>query len=310
LQQTRVEQGLPYYARFIAEFPDVESLARAPVGRVLKAWEGLGYYARARNLHKAARIVARIVARTGGFPDTAAGWAELPGVGRYTANAIASIAFGERVAVVDGNVERVLTRVFDIADCIDSAATRRRLWGLAGELVPARRPGDFNEAVMELGARVCVPRKPLCAECPLRGCCRSREAGTQDARPVRAAKKRIPHIRGGVAIIEHRGRLLIGLRPDSGLLGGLWEFPSWEGGGDPRAAVLNAVGLDVTVGDCAGVVTHAYSHRKVTLRVYRCTLDGGRIDRGSYDTVKWVYARHLGRYPMPGICHKVLNLLS
>ena len=305
LQQTRVDQGLPYYERFLDAFPNVESLARAPLGRVLKAWERLGYYARARNLHKAARIVAQ----TGRFPATAAEWAELPGVGRYTANAIASIAFAECVPVVDGNVQRVLARLFNIADRIDATPTRQRLWTLAGGLVPAKAPGDFNQAIMELGARVCVPRKPLCADCPLRTRCKALAASTQEARPARTPKKRIPHVHSVAAVIENRGRLLIARRPASGMLGGLWEFPAFDGDKNLSDAVLNALGLDVTVGDCLGDVAHTYSHRKVTLRVYRCSLNSGRPSTALYDKVKWVWPGHLSRYPMPGICHKVLQLL-
>ncbi|MCX5769405.1 MAG: A/G-specific adenine glycosylase [Candidatus Hydrogenedentes bacterium] len=305
LQQTRVDQGLPYYERFVKAFPNVDALARAPLDRVLKAWEGLGYYARARNLHKAARIVSQ----TGRFPATAAEWAELPGVGRYTANAIASIAFAERVPVVDGNVQRVLARVFNITDSIDAAATRQRLWALAGSLVPAKSPGDFNQALMELGARVCVPRKPLCADCPLRARCKALAAGVQEARPVRAPKKQVPHVNSVAAVIQNRGRLLIGRRPNSGMLGGLWEFPAFDTRKTLHDAVLNTLGLDVTVGDCLGDVSHTYSHRKVTLRVYRCSLNGGHILTGRYAEVKWVWPGHLSRYPMPGICHKVLQLL-
>jgi len=305
LQQTRVDQGLPYYERFLDAFPNVNSLARAPLGRILKIWEGLGYYARARNLHKAARMVAQ----TGRFPATAAEWAELSGVGRYTANAIASIAFAECVPVVDGNVQRVLARVFNIAGCVDDAATHERLWCLAGHLVPAKAPGEFNQAIMELGARICVPRKPLCLDCPLRAHCQALAAGIQQALPVRAPKKQIPHVHSTAAIIQNRGRLLIARRPASGMLGGLWEFPSFDACKNLGQAVKTSLGLDVTLGEWLGDVIHTYSHRKVTLRVYRCSLNSGRISTGRYAEVKWVWPGHLSRYPMPGICHKVLQLL-
>ncbi len=305
LQQTRVDQGLPYYDRFVMAFPDVGALARAPLDTVLKAWEGLGYYARARNLHKSAQHIAQ----SGRFPQSAAEWAELPGVGRYTANAIASIALGERAAVVDGNVQRVLARVFDIRHCIDTAATRQRLWGLAESLVTPRSPGDFNQAMMELGARVCVPRKPLCPGCPVRACCRSFAAGNQDALPVRARKKPIPHVRCSAAVIQNRGRFLIIRRPDSGMLGGLWEFPSFDDGAILQDAVLNTLGLAVAVDGCLGEVAHTYSHRRVTMSVYRCRLNGGKLNRGLYADAKWAYRRDLGQYAMPNICRKAIELL-
>ena len=191
LQQTRVDQGTPYIERFLRAFPTVASLADATLDEVLKLWEGLGYYTRARNLHRAAGIVARD--RGGVFPGTAAEWEELPGVGRYTAGAIASIAFGEAAPVVDGNVKRVLARLTNLHASIDDGAVVAELWSLAGELVRGKDPGDFNQGIMELGAEVCRPKNPRCEACPVWKYCAAISKGTQGALPVRRPKKRTPH---------------------------------------------------------------------------------------------------------------------
>ncbi|MBI3119584.1 MAG: A/G-specific adenine glycosylase, partial [Candidatus Hydrogenedentes bacterium] len=183
LQQTRVDQGLPYYERFLDAFPDLATLAAASEDQVLKAWEGLGYYTRARNLHKTAQTVAE--QHGGKLPERAELLQLLPGVGRYTAGAIASICFGERVPVLDGNVKRVLARVHRIEDSIDDPATEKELWILAAELVPPRGPGEFNQSMMELGARLCTPKKPRCEECPVSAHCSAFAAGVQELLPAR-----------------------------------------------------------------------------------------------------------------------------
>src|SRR5258708_9410248 len=191
LQQTQVRTVISYFERFINAFPTVTALAAAPLDQVLKRWEGLGYYSRARNLHRAAQ---RIVADHGGeFPSTAATLQTLPGIGRYTAGAIASIAFNEKVAVLDGNVMRVLTRLYDIADDIYVSATQRRLWTLAELMGPAGRPGDYNQAIMELGRTVCRPQNPACMMCPVSTHCLACQHGTQNQRPVKAPKQPTPH---------------------------------------------------------------------------------------------------------------------
>ncbi|MBX7251062.1 MAG: A/G-specific adenine glycosylase, partial [Candidatus Promineofilum sp.] len=183
LQQTQIAAVVPYYERWLARFPTVAALAAAPLDDVLKQWEGLGYYSRARHLHAAAQ---RIVADHGGrLPDTLEELLRLPGVGRYTAGAVASIAYGVRAPVLDGNVIRVLSRLFDVAEDVTRPETRARLWALAEALVPAERPGDYNQALMELGQVICVPQRPRCLLCPLRDDCLARQRGTQLERPVR-----------------------------------------------------------------------------------------------------------------------------
>ena len=237
LQQTRVEQGGPYIKRFLAAFPTVQDLARATPDRVLKLWEGLGYYTRARNLHKAAKIIAD--ERSGRFPETAEDWQQLPGVGRYTAGAIASIAFGESAPVLDGNVKRVLARLIDLDASIDDGAVTENLWALAALFVRGKLPGDFNQAMMELGANVCTPRAPACEVCPVSKFCFAFERGTQSQRPVRKPKKAVPHYEIVVAAIKKNGRYLLGKRPPEGLLGGLWEFPGGKvKPGETHAAAL------------------------------------------------------------------------
>ncbi|MCP4641067.1 MAG: A/G-specific adenine glycosylase [bacterium] len=311
LQQTRIDQGAPYYERFMAAFPTVEALAAASDDAVLKLWEGLGYYSRARNLHKAARLVAE----GGRFPETAEAWTELPGVGRYTAGAIASIVFGERAPVVDGNVIRVLARLFDIEACTDDTATRKVLWALAETLVPPKNPGDFNQALMELGAMVCTPKSPVCDGCPVRNQCQAREEGVQEQRPVRKAKKRVPHHEIVVAAIRKDGQYLIGKRPPGGLLGGLWEFPG--GKVEPgeshqqalRREVKEELGVTVRIGGLVTSVNHAYSHFRVTLNVYRCTLTRGTPVPHSHTELRWVALEEFGDLAFPKANHKFLGLL-
>lgn len=313
LQQTRIDQGTPYYNRFMAAFPTVQALAAASEDAVLKQWEGLGYYSRARNLHHAAKTI--VSEREGAFPETAQAWQALPGVGRYTAGAIASIAFDEPVPVLDGNVKRVLARLFDIAEPVDQSNTEQRLWTLAEALVAPRRPGDFNQAMMELGATVCVPKAPLCSACPVHRVCRSATRGTQTERPVKKKKAATPHYEIVVAAIEKNGRFLLGKRPPKGLLGGLWEFP----GGKVRARethtkalereIREELGIDIRVGGLAAVVNHAYSHFKVTLNVYRCTLEAGTPRPTSHTALKWVPRAQFNRYAFPKANHKFLEVL-
>ena len=279
---------------------------------MLKAWEGLGYYSRARNLHKAARIVAN---ERGAFPETAEAWMALPGVGRYTAGAIASIAHGEPVPVLDGNVIRVLSRLFDIDACSDTPSVRERLWDLAAELVPEREPGDFNQAMMELGASVCAPRNPACGECPLSKQCDARKAGTQAERPVRKQKKATPHKELVLGAVYKRGRILIAKRPPNGLLGGLWELPGGEvAAGESHARALrralkSATGLSVTIGGLVASVDHAYSHFRVTLNVYRCDYQSGEAESREHDDVKWMTRNRFDEFAFPKAHHKFLHLL-
>lgn len=313
LQQTRVDQGTPYYERFIAAFPDVHALARASEDRVLKLWEGLGYYSRARNLHRAAKTVSNV--HDGAFPKSAVELQTLPGIGRYTAGAIASIAFGERVPVLDGNVIRVLSRVHNIDACTDEPKIREQLWEIAAAFVPARDPGDFNQAMMELGARVCTPKTPLCMECPVNKHCRARVAGVEQQRPVRKTKSEIPRREMVAAAIQNKGKYLMAKRPSSGLLGGMWEFPA--GTVRNRESHQRALsrelkenfGLRIKPGKLIASVQHAYSHFKVTLHVYACDLIDGTPDAKEHDETRWFARKSFTSLALPKVVHKFIDQL-
>ena len=213
LQQTQVATVIPYYERWLAQLPAVADLAAASLDKVLKLWEGLGYYSRARHMHAAAQRVMREY--NGRFPTTAAELQKLKGIGRYTAGAIASIAFDEAVPVLDGNVIRVLSRLTDLAEDVTQAATKKQLWQLAESLVPQERPGDYNQALMELGQQICQPARPLCLLCPLSELCLARQRGTQLERPVKPPRRRTPHYDVVAGIIWHKdeARFLIAQRP-------------------------------------------------------------------------------------------------
>ena len=257
LQQTRVDTVIPYWERWLDRFPTVADLAAAELDAVLKAWEGLGYYSRARNLHRAARMVRE---RFGGrVPEAVDTLRELPGVGEYTAGAVASIAYGVPIPAVDGNVRRVLARLYDL-EAPKPAQLRER----AAALVPSERPGDFNQALMELGATVCTPRSPSCGVCPLGEWCEARRLGVQEQRPLPRPPKPIPEetIRTAVLVRED-GAMLVSRRPQDGLLGGLWEFPGVRAGEswtEPIAGWLDAR-IRVTALD---PVRHTFSHKRVT----------------------------------------------
>ena len=278
LQRTRVISGAPYYERFLARFPDLVSLASAPEEEVLRAWEGLGFYRRARNLHAAAKAVVRD--HHGRIPSDAATLATLPGIGAYTAGAVASIAFGERVPAVDGNAIRVLARLFRIDADPAAPAGRRSIHEGARTLVPSDRPGAFNQALMELGATVCVPRQPACPNCPLRDLCLARQAGVQAALPRTRAPRRPATVPVAFAWVRERGRTLLVRRPGSKLLGGLWSLPGGEiPAGHARTqaleeAVAAQTGLRIEVCEEVARVAHGFSHRRWSGSVIRCTVRG------------------------------------
>lgn len=314
LQQTRVDQGIEHYARFLTAFPTVEALADATVDEVLKVWEGFGYYARARNLHKAAQVI--VTGLGGRLPGCASEWRVLPGVGRYTAGAISSIAFGEQVAAVDGNCRRVLARLFNVRVCIDDAKAQNRLEVLADRLVPARRPGDFNQAVMDLGARICVPGRPRCVECPVQKHCRAYAAGSQLRTPVRKQKLERPHYEEVVAVVSRRGQYLLGKRPVGGLLGGLWEFPSARIAPDETheqalaRLAEDSFGIRITVDEQIVTVTHGYSHFTVTLYVYACRFKAGKAVAPGYDNIEWASVEDFSRFAFPKSNRKFLSCLT
>ncbi len=276
LQQTRVATAVPYYHAFLERFPSLASLARAREADVLTAWAGLGYYRRARQLREAARMVMR--EHGGRVPSEPAAFARLPGVGRYTAGAVLSIAFGRSLPVLDGNVARVLSRWGALRVSLREPRGARGLWALADELVPARRPGDWNQALMELGATLCTPRAPRCGECPVRRGCRALALGRVAEFPPVPARRAGEKVRRAVVLIERRGRMLVARR-EGALLAGLWEPPGVElaARGSARAALvarLGELGLRARLAPAGTAIRHAITHRDITAEAWRGELAG------------------------------------
>jgi A/G-specific adenine glycosylase len=312
LQQTQIETVKPYYARFLTAFPTVHELAAAPLDRILKLWEGLGFYSRARNLHRAAGIVAA----RGGFPQSIEELQTLPGVGRYTAGAIASIAFGVRAPVLDGNVIRVFARLLDLPDDVTQAATQSRLWDQAEAWLPDARVGDYNQSLMDLGRLICKPRKPLCDDCPIRAHCLAFQRGTQEARPVKRAKTRTPHYDVAAAMIwNERGEVLIAQRPMDGLLGGLWEFPGGkQEDGETLAECLRReireeLGIEIEVGELFSRVQHGFTHFRITLHAFTCRLIDGEPRALGVRDWAWVSPQDLDRYSFGKADRQVIEAL-
>lgn len=292
LQQTRVDTVIAYYQRWMKRFPDVVTLAAAEQGEVLKVWEGLGYYARARNLHRAAKV---IVSEHGGrIPSAPDVLLTLPGIGLYTQAAIASLAFGHPLPVLDGNVERVLTRICAIEAPLGDRGVRDGLRTLAGRLMPKNAPGAFNEAMMELGATVCLPRAPRCGECPLASVCRGQKKNPL-AYPVKAKKAKIPTLEVGAAVTwREDGRFLIARRHEKGLLGGMWEFPGGKqesGESMPDCIVRELqeeLGITVQVQTPLTHVRHTYSHFHLSLHVWNCRWQGDTPKTLDCADFRWV----------------------
>lgn len=293
LQQTRVETVIPYWERFLEAFPDVESLAEADLDDIYAVWTGLGYYSRARNLkHAAGTIVSE---HDGRLPETADGLRELKGIGRYTAGAIASIAFDREEPLVDGNVIRVFTRLLGIREESTAKAVLDRLWTIAGELVCGTRPGDLNQALMELGATLCTPKNPSCLACPVRSHCDAHAEGDAEQLPIKKKNAKPKAMRAIAAWIERGGKVLVVRRPEKGLMAGLWELPGGEIGPkdeakDRLAEILhNAVGLDIRAAQSVGRIEHVFTHRRLELEIFRCRVDKGeRVRRGELQAHRWV----------------------
>jgi len=305
LQQTTVKAVAPYYARFLARFPTVMDLAAAPLDDVLSLWAGLGYYARARNLHACAKVV---VAQHGGaFPDTEDALRELPGVGTYTAAAIAAIAFDRRASPVDGNIERVITRLYCVEQELPEAKPRVR--ALAAALTPQRRAGDFAQAMMDLGATICTPKSPACVLCPWGAACAARIRGDQETFPRKAPKKTGTLRRGAAFVaLRHDGFILLRQRPAKGLLGGMTEVPtsSWTTHYDATHALDDAP-LAAAWRRMPGAVTHTFTHFPLELVVYVARLDARILSpillpAGS----SWVALAALGRAALPSVMRKVI----
>ena len=314
LQQTRVETVVPYFTRFLARFPDVESLADAREDEVLALWSGLGYYSRARALRAAAiELVAR---HAGELPRTRAELLALPGIGPYTAGALLSIAFSASEALVDGNVQRVFARLFALGEPAGSPALVRRCWELAEALVPppgdALDPGQWNQALMELGARVCVARAPACAECPVRAACRARKAGRTDELPAPKARRVPVAVELEIALVRRAdGRWLLERRPSAGRMADLFEFPTRErvaGGAEPRlwpAAFACALTLQAPAAALTHTITHSITHHRIRARVHAARLSGAAGRAG-----RWVARAELATLGLTGLARKVARTLD
>jgi A/G-specific adenine glycosylase len=309
LQQTQVRAAIPYYRRFLDRLPTLAALAAAPGDEVLALWSGLGYYARARNLAAAAR---QAVALHGGLPADLAALRALPGFGEYTAGAVASIAFGIRAAAVDGNVARVLSRLFLVRGEPGGRAVRARLAALAESLVPEDRPGDFNQALMELGATACGKPVPRCPRCPLAPLCAARRAGCEREVPAPRRRPRRRPLRLACALVVRGGRLLLARRPPGGLFGGLWALPAAAVGGasPPGAALARAVraahGVRLEVGPEAGRAERVLTHRDLELVAYRCRLRG-RAVLPPGGPLRWIARKDLERTGLPAAMRALLD---
>lgn len=314
LQQTQVGTVIPYYDRFLTRFPDLASLSRAPLDDVLKLWEGLGYYARARNLHAAAREI--MANHRGVVPDHPERFRELPGVGVYVRAAVMSIAFGQPLASVDGNVKRVLARAFGVDEPIDRPEGTRSIQELADLLLDREQPGTFNQAVMELGALVCRPRNPDCPACPWSHDCVAHAEGSTNDYPHKSPRRMAPTARIAVGVVARRGRVLITRRAETAMLGGLWEFPGGKirAGESPEHAcqreIREETGLDVDVIERVARVRHAYSHLKVEIDVFRCTNRKGRVHLNGPVDHRWILLEETGQYAFPKANHKFMAVLK
>jgi A/G-specific adenine glycosylase len=313
LQQTQVKTVIPYYQRWMSLFPTIQDLAAADQQQVLKAWQGLGYYARARNLHQAAQEV--VLNYSGVFPDQLEVTLSLPGIGRTTAGGILSAAFDQPVAILDGNVKRVLARL--VALQIAPKRAIADLWQLSEALLDRQQPRNFNQALMDLGATVCTPHHPNCDRCPWSSHCQAYNLGIQSELPMSETRAPLPHKIIGVAVIwNSQGQILIDRRPQTGLLGGLWEFPG--GKVEPEETIEACIqreireelGIEIEVGDRLIVVDHTYTHFRVTLNVHHCHHLSGEPQPIECDEIRWVELTELDQYPFPKANVQIIEALQ
>lgn len=321
LQQTRVETVIPYFRRWMKLFPTIHDLAKADDQEVLSAWEGLGYYSRARNLHRASQQVVRDW--NGKLPTNLKALCKLPGIGRSTAAAIASIAFGMDEPALDGNIRRVLARYFNLLEPVHTARGTKLLWKLASDNLPNGFAGEYNQAIMDLGALICTPRSPRCSECPVNTKCQALALGVQEERPIPKIKSKIPHYNVTAAVITKKQpgdglcRFLITQRPPDGLLGGLWEFPGGkiQPGEDFEACIrreiLEELGVSISVISPLGVYRHAYTHFRVTLHVFHCRLsNGSQPESLQVNDIRWVTPIEMKSFPMGKLDRQISKTLS
>ena len=314
LQQTQVQTVIPYYARFLERFPTVKTLAEADLSTVLKTWEGLGYYARARNLHKAAITIVNDY--HGEIPAERSILLNIPGIGPYTAAAVASIAFNKHFAVVDGNVTRVLCRIFNIQKFSSDKQVKAQIARTATALLRAGKSSESNQALMELGALLCLPQNPNCSLCPLGELCEARRLlPDPSVLPRKKPKAILPHYDIAIGLVWKKDRVLIDQRPTNGLLGGLWEFPG--GKKEPNETLAQCVvreireemGIEVSVQEPFLRVKHAYTHFKITLHSFHCRHVKGKASPKQAIACKWVKLKDLGEFAFPRANQKILEAL-
>lgn len=309
LQQTQVGTVIPYYQNFLKTFPTVRHLARASLSNVLKVWEGLGYYSRARNLHRASQIVLDHF--RGIIPNDLKNLLSLPGIGRSTAGAVLSFAFHKDAPILDGNAKRVISRLFAVSDSPAAGRTDDLLWGLSESLVPKGNSNPFNQALMDLGSMLCTIKEPDCARCPLRNACKARASGKPETYPPKRLRKTIPHVESVSAVIRRDGKVLLRQRPPSGLLGGLWEFPNWRMEEKQRSRlrlkledhIKKDIGITADGKELIGTFIQTFSHFKLTLHAYHCQSMNGK-GKG-----KWVSVRNLHRFPMSRIHRRIAQTI-
>jgi len=313
LQQTQVNTVIPYYRNFLRHFPDISRLARSDLQVVLKVWEGMGYYARARNLHQAAQIVVEDF--NGAIPDTWEDFRKLPGVGDYIAAAVLSIVFNRPYPVVDGNVKRVLSRLLKINTPVTTAGSIKRFKTAAADLLDQNHPGMFNQAMMELGALICKSRNPACDGCPLQKMCQAYRTDTVAEYPKRLKRRSTPQYQIAVGVVFKNSRVLITRRKPEGLLGGLWEFPGGKIKANETAEnacvreIKEEVNIDVAVDHHLTQVKHAYSHFKITMDVFCCRYLSGRVKlKGPVDH-RWIRLQQIDNFPVPKANHKFIPKL-
>jgi A/G-specific adenine glycosylase len=314
LQQTQVEAVVPYYRRWMSRFPTLGRLARADEQEVLGLWEGLGYYRRARQLHRTARLIA--ADHGGRLPRSVEALRGLPGIGPYTASAIAAFAYGQDEVALDGNLRRVISRLADVDVDPRSPAGEARVLRWARRHLPSGRASEFNQALMDLSAAICQARRPRCGECPLWRFCLARRRGRQTQRPVRSGRRPPPHRMATAGVLRRGARVLIGRRPADRLLGGLWEFPGGKcraresAGACLRRELREELGVDVRVGASLGVYRHAYTHFRVTVEAFECRLERGQPRPVEHTALRWVYPSRLGDYPMGKVARRIADVVA
>lgn len=316
LQQTQMAKVVPYFQRWMARLPHVQAVAEAPLDELLHLWEGLGYYCRVRHVKEAAEA---IVARYGGkIPADEKALRQLPGIGQYTAAAIASLAFGRDVPVLDGNAQRVAARLLDWKDPVEEARTKRVLHRALGRWMPPGRAREFNQAVMELGSVVCTPKRPACDACPVKPWCRAYAAGTVGERPAKRRRLSTEPVSVAVGVLYKNGSLFIQKRPPGGLMAGLWEFPGGklQDGESPEDAVkrelFEELGVTVTVLEKIAEIRHAVTRYRIRLHAFLCVLDPPKQDPTLHSAVEslWVPPESLSRYAFPSANRRLIHILQ